>query len=325
MREELRRPPRQKDPLEAFRAQVQTALNKLTVDNFKKLSDQLLVTLRQAKTVELLDEAVSIFHKKVLSDSKFTSMYVDLMKLINKDLDPIKDPVTNKPVHFRGLCLNKCQETFESSLDPPTSDQVADYDELDRQLKAGVVNVLFLAELSKAGLLPPKLLMACLETMLAKIKSGLESRSVFGSYQAEVNSERLSKVLLLFGEAIAQKEVLQFQLSSLASEIEQLSKWPGLTSRHLYFLLDIVDANQNNWARRRVVEGPQTIVDLHTKAYLNSDPLMASSSKLAEPSQESSLTKSSGSVNSTSPSSGTAKRTVVRRVVLEQESPSGKK
>ena len=44
-----------------------------------------------------------------MSDAKFTSMYVDLMRIINKDLEPLKDVTTGKPVTFRGLCLNKCQ------------------------------------------------------------------------------------------------------------------------------------------------------------------------------------------------------------------------
>ena len=40
---------------------------------------------------------------------------------------------------------------------------------------------------------------------------------------------------------------------------------------------DVVEARKNNWVRRRIVEGPQSILDLHTKAYLSSDPLMTSS------------------------------------------------
>lgn len=89
-------------------------MNKLTVDNFKKLSEQAIAALKEAKTIELLEEAVNIFHKKVLSDAKFTNMYVDLVRIINKDLEPLKDPVTNKPITFRGLCLNKCQVLLTS-------------------------------------------------------------------------------------------------------------------------------------------------------------------------------------------------------------------
>ena len=66
--------------------------------------------------------------------------------------------------------------------------QVTDLEEADRQLKAGVVNVLFLSELSRAGLLPPKLLMGCLETLLAKIKSQLESKSPGGDLPAFIPS-----------------------------------------------------------------------------------------------------------------------------------------
>jgi len=72
------------------------------------------------------------------------------------------------------------QEVFEASLDPPTPEGLPDAEERDRQIKASVINLLFLGELSKIQLLPPKLLFACMETLLAKVKAGLQSKNAAG-------------------------------------------------------------------------------------------------------------------------------------------------
>lgn len=46
--------------------------------------------------------------------------------------------------------------------------------------KSGVANIIFLGELFKVGLLPPKLLLGCVEMLLQKTTEGLQSKLVDG-------------------------------------------------------------------------------------------------------------------------------------------------
>lgn len=100
---------KQRDANELFRAKLQSLLNKLTVDKFDTLSPRLLELLKEATTLEQLEDAVVMFHKKVLADEKFTSMYTALTFLLNRDLPPVVTPGSPKPKSFRALLLNCCQ------------------------------------------------------------------------------------------------------------------------------------------------------------------------------------------------------------------------
>ncbi|GIL90582.1 hypothetical protein Vretifemale_18213 [Volvox reticuliferus] len=91
-------------------------LNKLTPDNYDKLKQQILaVPITHQKTLEGF---INQIFDKALIETTFSEMYANLCKEIHPSLPqfPSNDPNNQKPVDFRRLLLNKCQQEFEDGV-----------------------------------------------------------------------------------------------------------------------------------------------------------------------------------------------------------------
>lgn len=103
------------DPIEETKQKAfMSQLNKLTPDNFEKISGKILeVGIEQAKTLRSLIDQI---FDKALVETTFTELYAELCAKMNANLPEFEDPDSEeaKKITFRRVLLNKCQEEFEA-------------------------------------------------------------------------------------------------------------------------------------------------------------------------------------------------------------------
>lgn len=208
---------------------------------------------------------------------------------------------------------------FESTL--TIADDGMEEEAKGRLIKESIRNVLFLGELMKQSLLPAKVLLSCVEDLLQHMRNALLKHNPEHA-SAEMSAIKISRVLLLAGEALEAKPASKEQLKRVLGDIAALIKLPSITRRARYALLDVLDAAGEGWQLRRVVEGPQTIEALHAKAFSLPERERAIIS-YAIPTV---LTFAEEEKVEQSPTTTTflpGRRTVVRRVVYEHNEATG--
>jgi len=77
---------------DALRAFVNVSLNKLSPDNFAKLSMEMMEHVKEnAQTGSMLRIVVTIFFDKALSEPHYASIYAQLCEVMSKNLQPVPD------------------------------------------------------------------------------------------------------------------------------------------------------------------------------------------------------------------------------------------
>lgn len=153
---------------------VRGLLNKLTPENFQKLSDDLLST--ELNSSVILKGVIILIFEKALDEPKYSSMYAQLCKRLSKEA-PNFEP-EDKPCTFRLLLLNKCKAEFENRSQ---SNELYEQhggntpeDEERRQLakRKMLGNIKFIGELAKLEILSENILHRCIQELLDKKKRG---------------------------------------------------------------------------------------------------------------------------------------------------------
>jgi hypothetical protein len=89
-------------------------LNKITPEKFEKLSDQIVQS--GIESAELLRGVISLIFDKAVAEPTFCALYARLCVKLSKAL-PEFPPLEgeDKPMTFRRILLNTCQEEFEGA------------------------------------------------------------------------------------------------------------------------------------------------------------------------------------------------------------------
>jgi translation initiation factor 4G len=92
---------------------VKGILNKLTPEKFERLLDQLLSVIT---TADILKHTITLVFENAVAQPTFCAMYADLCLSLSKEL-PSFPPAEgeDKPVMFRRVLLNTCQDEFEAA------------------------------------------------------------------------------------------------------------------------------------------------------------------------------------------------------------------
>jgi translation initiation factor 4G len=92
---------------------VKGILNKLTPEKFERLLDQLLSVIT---TADILKHTIMLVFENAVAQPTFCAMYADLCLSLSKEL-PSFPPAEgeDKPVMFRRVLLNTCQDEFEGA------------------------------------------------------------------------------------------------------------------------------------------------------------------------------------------------------------------
>jgi hypothetical protein len=102
------------DPAEEqAQKRLKSLLNKITKDNFAKITGQIVDVINERKLAKTLSGFINQIFDKALTETHFAELYADLVASLNPALPSLKDEEGND-VQFRRTLLNKCQEEFEA-------------------------------------------------------------------------------------------------------------------------------------------------------------------------------------------------------------------
>ena len=251
--------------------EIRAILNKLTLTNFDKLSDDVVAI--ELTDPEELKSMVAIIFDKALEEAHFCNMYARLCNKI-KDLlpkfpepdqpgDPGPEPGQEKQpkreLSFKRCLLNKCQEEFERA-DRYEEIAVEGEDAAQTAAKSRKVrirmlgNIKFIGELFAQKILNEKIMHECVKRLLASTD--------------EDTIECLCKLMATIGKLLDHpkaKHYMDYYFDQMASTAEVVGKMQN-GNRLKFMLRDTIDLRKNSWVPRREQSGPKTIEQIRREA-----------------------------------------------------------
>jgi len=225
-------------------------LNKLTPEKFDKLAKQ-AVELDIAR-VSLLRQVVGAMFEKAISEPAFSPTYAEfclyLSKNMSQDILMDETPVDDKPVTFRRLILNRCQEEFENFTKDEaanaelTPEQKTEKSVAARRRMLGVIRLI--GEMFVRSIVVSNVIQHCINTLL-----GLSSD--------EESIEALCKLLATIGKTLTRPKVMQSPahqefvnntFNTLKALAVDKDKVPS--SRHRFMIKDLLDLKDRQWVER---------------------------------------------------------------------------
>jgi translation initiation factor 4G len=238
--------------------EARSILNKLTLTNFDKLSND-LAHLDISEPDELRG-LVSIIFDKALEEGHFCKMYAELCNCIKDQMKEFQDEVESafprldggentkvKKVTFKRCLLNKCQEEFERAdrYDEMNDEETMGLDATAKASKTRRVrnrmlgNIKFIGELFAQKILNEKIMHDC-------VKRLLESKE-------EDTIECLCKLMATIGKLLDREEARHYmdyyfdQMKQTANEIgSNPAQFPSGV-RLKFMILDTIDLRKNRY------------------------------------------------------------------------------
>ena len=266
------------DMLEVTSRQVKGLLNKLTVEKFDVVSDQILNIGIVDK--QILSAVISIIFEKALDEPNFGSMYASLCIKLTNELVKVQ-PWTGEAGQsnsFRRALITNCQQEFQKNAKWTEEDGLSSKDRSSRRkalesltpeeklkfaeeeyerakLKRRVLgNIRFVGELFIKGMIGEKIMHQCVIQLLANV---LEPE--------EEDIESLCKLLTTIGARI-DHDISRPQMDNYFARINDVANNKKLSSRIRFMLMDLIDLRKNGWKLRVEIAVPKTIAEIHKEA-----------------------------------------------------------
>lgn len=260
---------------------VKAALNKMTPENFDKISDQILQIAAQSKDESdgrTLRQVIQLTFEKATDEAHWASMYAKFCKRMLEMMSPeIRDEnirdrtgaVVNGGALFRKYLLNRCQEEFERGwkMALPEAPEGGDKKTLEAAMlsdeyyiaaaakRRGLGLVQFIGELYKLGMLTERIMHECVKKLV--------------DYQGipdEAEVESLSKLLRTIGANLDSTEKGKLMMDAYFQRIESMMNIPDLNSRLKFMLLDVLDLRKARWHSKEANKGPKTLEEVRAEA-----------------------------------------------------------
>jgi hypothetical protein len=257
-----------------IRRKLQGLLNKLSLEKFESISNQIMGLGIDNESILALVIA-GIFDKAV-DEPNFGSMYAGLCAKLSAELPKArpwmldeKDPTKNNL--FRRLLLTKCQVEFEKGAkwseigkDREAKDiadmtleekqkLVEDEEKRQKMKRQALGNIRFIGEVFNLGMLGEKIMHACISQLL---QDGTKNHG-------EEELESVCKLMATIGQKLDHAKA-KAHMDEYFKVIKKLTTNQNLSSRIRFALQDIVDLRErNNWkARGNQAAGPKTIAEI---------------------------------------------------------------
>ncbi|WFD21042.1 hypothetical protein MCAP1_003297 [Malassezia caprae] len=267
----------QLDPALVVERKVKSLLNKLTVEKFESISDQIVEYAN--KSVDETDgrtlrQVIALVFEKAIDESAWSEMYAQLCAKIQMNLSPdIQDQVLDEKEQkeyrggmlFRKYLLTWCQGDFEkgwgAQKEKEKSDKGAELltDEYYAEQKAkrrGLGLVQFVGELFKLQMLQPRIMHTCIVRLL---------RTTTEPEEDEIES--VCRLLTTVGYLLdTSSGNHKSRMDVYFKRIDDILQSPALSSRMRFMLMDVVDLRSSNWVPRHDNTAPKTIAEIHAEA-----------------------------------------------------------
>ncbi|KAJ3016220.1 hypothetical protein HKX48_004162 [Thoreauomyces humboldtii] len=270
----------QKNEEELIHRKVKGLLNKLTVEKFQPISEQILNVGMTREAI--LKGVIAQIFEKALDEPNFGAMYAALCVYLSTELPKVQAwiEVDIKTNTFRRVLLNRCQEEFENNnkwaeseeklmeqrreararlatMSDEEKQKIAEEDYERQKLKRrSLGNMSFIGELFIKNLITEKIMHSCVLQLL-KNKNVDEPE--------EEECESLCKLLTTIGQRL-DHEKAQPMMNSYFTRIAELSVHQKLSARIRFMLLDLIDMRKDGWKSRVESTGPKTIAEIRAEA-----------------------------------------------------------
>lgn len=248
--------------------QYRAILNKLTIEKFDKLYEQILSV--GINNEEEMIGLLKLVFDKATTQHHFIPMYVELC---DKLRDHLKDVAT---IETRRILVDLCQELFVENLSEmvlPEHIQNNDEDSFEWQLKYKNKmkgNMIFMASLVRKKVIASTVVLMCMEELLQfHLPHHLEALCVFLHHVGPfLDSERW-------------KHYEDF--NTLFLQFEEFSNNNDVPIRIRFLINDVIDSRKNNWKSKNNKEGPMMLDDLKSKINAERGESGSASTKLNNP------------------------------------------
>ncbi|KAI9502807.1 armadillo-type protein, partial [Coemansia spiralis] len=234
---------------EVYNRSMRSLLNKLSVDNFEVISEELIMWgNKSAKETDgrIVRHLIMLVFDKATDEPVWAPMYARLCyKLICRISPEVEDHslLTKDDKYLSGgflvrkYLLSKCQEEFEGGwkVDMPKDLESAEYYEAMKIKRRGLGLIRFIGELFLLEVLTSRIIQECIKRLLTNYENPEE----------EV-TESLCGLLTTVGKKIDQP-VAKNLLDLTFSRIKTMSENKQLSSRIRFMLLDLIELRQKGW------------------------------------------------------------------------------
>ncbi|KAL2800224.1 hypothetical protein BJX66DRAFT_332365 [Aspergillus keveii] len=257
---------------------VKAALNKMTPENFERISGQILEIVSQSKDESdgrTLRQVIQLTFEKATDEAHWASIYAKFCKRMLESMsaeikdENIRDRQGNVVAGgslFRKYLLNRCQEEFERGWKvnlPPKPEGVTEevammsdeYYTAAAAKRRGLGLVKFIGELYKLGMLTERIMHECVKKLVD-----------YEGVPEEAEVESLTSLLRTIGASLDASEKGPAMMDAYFARIQMMMTTPDLPSRLRFMLLDIIDLRKNHWNSKDADKGPKTIQQIREEA-----------------------------------------------------------
>ncbi|KAI9375373.1 hypothetical protein BJX61DRAFT_539928 [Aspergillus egyptiacus] len=265
-------------PPDVVQRKVKAALNKMTPENFDRISGQILEIVSQSKDESdgrTLRQVIQLTFEKATDEAHWASIYAKFCKRMLESMsaeikdENIRDKNGNVVAGgslFRKYLLNRCQEEFERGWKvnlPPKPEGVTEevammsdeYYAAAAAKRRGLGLVKFIGELYKLGMLTERIMHECVKKLVD-----------YEGVPEEAEVESLTSLLRTIGASLDVSEKGHAMMDAYFARIELMIQTPGLPSRLRFMLMDIVDLRNARWQSKDADKGPKTIQQIREEA-----------------------------------------------------------
>jgi hypothetical protein len=251
---------------------MKSILNKLTVEKFPALSQQLVSCgIRTASHLETLIQEI---FEKATTQHHFICMYVDLCSLL-QDHFASSDPSMN----LKKILLNACQASFERHLKPPVNLETLQGEE--RESAEQLYKMQMLGNIKLVGAL--------------LVRKMLANKVMFAIAGELINDptpealESLAALLTVIGPVFDRQEYPhRLMLTAIFDQVETLTRKSSVKTRIRCLLQDVLELRAARWEDRKPkkLEGPSTLEEVAQKFHAEAEvPLASKRGSKTEPTQ----------------------------------------
>lgn len=155
---------------------------------------------------------------------------------------------------FRKLLLNNCYYVWQEGMD---SSQTEDFSSKARHRVR--VNMTFMAELYKHGLMPIRVLKSSADGLVAHIREQIATNQ---HALAELHCLMLYHLIKTGGEQMDKDKLAKPLLETCMEALKEFASQKGFQLRLHFLLRDVIDDRLNEWRPRRRYDGPMKLEDL---------------------------------------------------------------
>ncbi|KAI9245890.1 armadillo-type protein [Phascolomyces articulosus] len=256
---------------------VKSLLNKLTLEKFDSISDQIWEYAKQSEKEtdgRALKVVIQLTFDKACDEPPFAVMWAQLCrKMYDTITDEIKDVnVKDKEGNtvsgvnlLRKYLLNRCQHDFERGwkmqipeVDQNNPDMMSDeYYAAVKAKRQGLGLVVFIGELFKRQMLTDRIMLQCLTRLCDN------PREV-----GDEETETMCKLITTIGKSLDTSSRRNKEwMDTYFERMKEMMESPHLSSRVKFMILDLFDLRKNKWVSRRGNQpAPTTIAQVHEQA-----------------------------------------------------------